>query len=180
VAPSQHSPGEVVVLGHRIERRVHPPSVTPRRVRNEMRDRRRIALSDLPLLVSAGAVVVVIRLALWTIPSRVLLRKVDGMVARAPTPAGATPVVRRIGWAVRGISRYVPQASCLTQALATQVLLARRGYSSRLRIGVLNHPREGFAAHAWVEIDGEILVGERGAQRYRFLPELSPHLRNDR
>jgi hypothetical protein len=145
-----------------------------------MRDRRRVALSDLPLIISAGAVVVVIRLALWTIPSRILLRKVDGMVARAPVPAGGTPAVRRIGWAVRGVSRYVPRASCLTQALATQILLARRGYSSRLRLGVLNHPRDGFAAHAWVEIEGEILVGGHGAQRYRILPELSPHLRNDR
>jgi len=137
---------------------------------------RKLTPANLPLLASAGVVVVLVRVSLWLVPSRFLLRRVSRMVAGAPLPAEPTPAVRQIGWAVRAVSRRVPRASCLTQALATQILLARRGYSSHLRIGVARDADTGFAAHAWVEIDGDVLVGGAGSSRYHVLPDLSPLL----
>jgi hypothetical protein len=143
-----------------------------------IRKLRKLTPANLPVLASAGIVVVLVRLSLWFVPSRILLGRVSRMVTGAPLPADGNPVVRQVGWAVRAVSRRVPQASCLTQALATQILLARRGYSSQLRIGVVKEADAGFAAHAWVEIDGGILVGGTGAERYQVLPDLSPLLRD--
>ncbi|MBE2262957.1 MAG: lasso peptide biosynthesis B2 protein [Burkholderiaceae bacterium] len=60
--------------------------------------------------------------------------------------------------------------SCLRQALLLQVLLARQGMDSQLRIGVRNSPDEGFGAHAWVERDGQVLIGgEHASQQYAAL-----------
>ena len=61
---------------------------------------------------------------------------------------------------VRVCSRYVLYASCLTQALATRTLLQMKGQRSYLKIGVKKNENEKFAAHAWVEIEGRIIIGK--------------------
>jgi hypothetical protein len=59
----------------------------------------------------------------------------------------------------------VPRATCLTQALAAQVLLMRAGIESRIVLGVRNE--NDFQAHAWVESQGSILLGNTvGFERY--------------
>lgn len=74
----------------------------------------------------------------------------------------ARPRPARIAWAVNAAARLVPGRTCLTDALAADVMLCRRGYQSLLRIGVKK--RAGGAgpleAHAWVECDGSIVAGE--------------------
>lgn len=75
---------------------------------------------------------------------------------RTGRPPTANP--ERIAWAVQAASRYVPDAACLVQALAAQVLLARNGYQSDLRIGVALE-QGVLQAHAWVESQGKVLIG---------------------
>ena len=76
----------------------------------------------------------------------------------------------RVVWAVVVASRYVPMSTCLTQALAAQVLLARRGYSAHLHIGVAKEGAEAkLKAHAWVESDGKVLIGGSEPGRYTHL-----------
>jgi hypothetical protein len=135
-----------------------------------------LSVSDVPLLGRALAVVLAVRLCLWLVPSRVLLRYVSRRVARAVPIAEVDARVLRIGWAVRAAALRVPQATCLTRALAVQLLLAREGYASTLRIGVARQEQGEFAAHAWVEIGGCALVGGRGAHGYRPLPDVLPVL----
>ncbi len=48
------------------------------------------------------------------------------------------------------------RVSCLRESLALWGLLRQHGYAPYIRVGVTS-PREGFAAHAWVELDSEIL-----------------------
>jgi transglutaminase superfamily protein len=67
--------------------------------------------------------------------------------------------IRRVTWSVRTISRWVPAASCLTQALATQALLASLGQRAYLRIAVARGKEEQLQAHAWVESQGRIVIG---------------------
>jgi hypothetical protein len=143
-----------------------------------MRLRRALArpAPDFILFLRAFGLVVSVRIALWVLPSRLLLRHVARRVRRAPAPADTSLLVKRIGWAVRAASRRVPDASCLTQALSVQLLLARHGYSSELKIGVLRDSVTGFAAHAWVLVDGQVLVGGRGVDRYRELPDITAGL----
>jgi hypothetical protein len=131
---------------------------------------------DFVMFMRALGVVVPVRVALWVLPSRLLLRHVARRVRRAPAPADASPLVKRIGWAVRAASRRVPYASCLTQALSVQLLLARHGFSSELKIGVLRDSVTGFAAHAWVLVDGQVIVGGRGVDRYSELPDITAGL----
>jgi hypothetical protein len=63
----------------------------------------------------------------------------------------------RLERAVRLASRLVPRATCLTQALALNHLLARHGHASTVQIGVRKHDGR-FAAHAWVECSGGTLL----------------------
>ena len=69
-------------------------------------------------------------------------------------------------WAVQVASRYVPRATCLTQALTAQALLGFGGIPTSVRIGVAKEAG-GFEAHAWVESGGKILMGgTESAQKY--------------
>ena len=59
-------------------------------------------------------------------------------------------------------ARVVPGRTCLTDALAADVMLCRRGHPSTLRLGVRKHAGAAVPveAHAWVESDGAIVAGE--------------------
>jgi hypothetical protein len=50
--------------------------------------------------------------------------------------------------------------------LAAQFLLSRRGYASRLRIGVARGPNDGLRAHAWLESDGMVVLGGSGFEAF--------------
>jgi len=79
----------------------------------------------------------------------------------------------RIAWAVVVTSRYIPFTKCLAQALVTQVLFAHYGYTSQLRIGVAKDGPERLKAHAWVESQGMIVVGNLpDLSRFETLPSL--------
>ncbi len=92
------------------------------------------------------------------------LAKLDRLAGRPPRrsepdAADRAAVVR----AIDGVSRRLPGMTCLTQALAARAMLTRRGIPARLRIGVrpgasLSSPLD---AHAWIESDGRLLVGDR-------------------
>lgn len=123
--------------------------------------------AEAPLLLVALGTVIVIRLGLWVLPFRTL----RAILARAGQRSGLQRAPAHLAWAVAVTSPFVPAASCLTQALATDVLLRRAGYQGVLHIGVtLRHGR--LAAHAWVEYDGVIMIGGRGHQDFTPLPPL--------
>jgi hypothetical protein len=67
--------------------------------------------------------------------------------------------LRRIAWAINRTAPFVPGATCLVRAIATQRLLNRYGHDAQLHIGVTKSEEQGFEAHAWVECNGDILVG---------------------
>ncbi|RUU06930.1 lasso peptide biosynthesis B2 protein [Mesorhizobium sp. USDA-HM6] len=67
--------------------------------------------------------------------------------------------LRRIAWGVAAAARLVPGASCLTQALAGQYLLARQGSASNIRIGVRRDTGAELRAHAWLVSGNHIVLG---------------------
>ncbi len=128
------------------------------------------------LLIKAALLLEAIKLAMRLIPFKVLRRLADR--------AGRTFVGRRSGnlpaqtvaWAVETVSRNTPgEKTCLTQALAAQVLLTRRGYYSLLHIGVVKDENGELLAHAWVECQNEIVVGGYELERYTPLTSLEGH-----
>ena len=77
---------------------------------------------------------------------------------------------RQICHAVSTASRNgVYRAKCLPQALVGWRLLARSHIPAELKLGV-RKDRAGFAAHAWVESGGRILLGgeESAAGHHEF------------
>jgi hypothetical protein len=95
--------------------------------------------------------------------SRVAARDLRAHAWCGPPPRRSVspPTVERIAWAVRAASRFIPGASnCLVRALATQTLLGRFGHRSDLRIGVRKPADGAFAAHAWLESGGAVVIGE--------------------
>jgi hypothetical protein len=64
-----------------------------------------------------------------------------------------------IAWSVQQASKVTPGATCLVQGLAVQYLLERSGFRSDLRIGARRRPDDKFEAHAWVVLDGRVVIG---------------------
>jgi hypothetical protein len=150
----------------------------PRRTaRGWRRCRRFLALpsADRLLLLQALCTVIVVRLALWILPPRHAMSRalrVQQWYVGARSNTGWP--VDRIAWAVRAVSPLVPMATCLTQALATQLLIARNGGASRLGIGVARDERGEFRAHAWVEVGDRVVIGGGSLGQYTRLPDLGP------
>lgn len=95
--------------------------------------------------------------------------------AAATTPAEAA-LRWRIAWAVTTAARFVPKATCLTQALAAQRLLRAAGHPSTIRIGVAREDDGRFLAHAWLMSGDHVVIGgaARDLQRYTTLADLTP------
>lgn len=78
-------------------------------------------------------------------------------------PISAGPVApialgRRVAWAIGRAARLTPGATCLVQAMAGRKLLALKGFTSCIRIGVRGSGTgAGFEAHAWL-ISGDLVV----------------------
>jgi hypothetical protein len=145
-------------------------------VQSIQRTRRVRQPGDIPFVLHALVYTAAIRVALWVTPSTArLLNFVASRVAASASRPGA-PTVDQLAWATRAAGRRVPRATCLVQALSAQLLLARHGHRSQLRIGVNRGPDGEFRAHAWVEVDDRIVVGARRGTWYRPLPDLDPVL----
>jgi hypothetical protein len=123
---------------------------------------RRLFLRALPLVVA-------VRAALWVLPWRWTLgltRRLSATRARR-APGTVDEVVRAV---VRAAGR-VPRATCLTRAIATSLMLARRGTPASIRFGVARDPGGRFIAHAWVESEGRIVIGgTTSPRRYASFP----------
>jgi len=66
------------------------------------------------------------------------------------------------------------RSGCLPQALAARFLLKRRGFDAVLCIGVKKRDDGSLQAHAWVEYEGQVVVGGIGPElaSYTPLPDL--------
>lgn len=102
-----------------------------------------------------------IRLGLWLLPFRSVRNLLDHLSDRwqgSPT----SPVVS-VSFIVRSLqigTRYTPgRAKCLARALTTQVLLNRYGYAYQMHIGVAKDAANRLTAHAWIEYEGQVIVG---------------------
>jgi hypothetical protein len=77
-----------------------------------------------------------------------------------------------MAWLVEAAGRCSPLGtSCLKEALVLSRLLAGRGVASTLTIGVAR-PRETFTAHAWLEHEGQVILGGSHRDNYIALPPL--------
>jgi hypothetical protein len=109
------------------------------------------------LFIKSLILIIFIRLSLSLLSfSRV--KKISKRISIPNNNQKDTLTIQDIIWSVQAVSPYVPKATCLTQAITAQILLSRHNQQSKLKIGVTKE--EEFEAHAWLEIDDEIILGE--------------------
>ena len=124
-------------------------------------------------LLEAGLWVTAVRVGLWVCPFKIVWHWTRTAAQRRRCMAEADfPGASRGAWAVRVVSRYVPQATCLTQALALYGILQRAGIDCELRIGVARASEGRLAAHAWVDDHGKVLPAGEDVASYSVFPDL--------
>lgn len=111
------------------------------------------------LLARSLLVILVIRIGLWILPFNLLDRWSTGTTPIREKTNDWT-AIKRVARSVKSCSRFIPYATCLTQALATRLLLRMDGQPCDLKIGVEKDRDEKFGAHAWIEVDGQIVIGK--------------------
>jgi hypothetical protein len=112
------------------------------------------------LFIKSSLFVGIIRLSLWIVPYRVLIKCLSKLSSsKSFNQSDDWKLIKEISHSVRICAEYVPFASCLTQALAVQTLLRLKGQKSTLKFGVDKEESGKLIAHAWVEIDDKIIIG---------------------
>jgi Transglutaminase-like superfamily len=129
------------------------------------------------LLLKTGLLLWAVRLGLWLLPLPRLRRLLAKLRPSQPMAPEDLRSIEKIVWAVTIASRYVPAATCLTQALVGQILLAHYGEAAFLQIGVTKNEAGELEAHAWVESRGRVVIGDsQELFRYARLPSLEEKL----
>ena len=117
---------------------------------------RSLSGQEMLFLAHCLTVVSAVRLAL-TLSS---YNRVRSLVMRLDARRDASIAdLRRVAWGVAAAARLVPGASCLTQALAGQYLLARQGSTSKISIGIEKGTGNELKAHAWLMSGSHIVLG---------------------
>ncbi len=127
-------------------------------------------------LLKVVPVILFVRLGLSTMSFKALVERLRQWSRQLSANGSySDEEVRRICWAVGAVgSRVLGSRPCLTQALAVQFLLWRRGIETELRIGVDKDESGKLLAHAWVVLDDEVIIGGRLSEmKYKVLPGLS-------
>ena len=126
-----------------------------------------LAPTDRGMFLVAVILLTAVKLGLRLFPFR-RLQRVLGMISRSSARMedfDDAPVARVV-WAIDAASRRVPwTATCLTLALAAQVMLARVGRPTELAIGVAKGGDGRLLAHAWLQNGKRIILGDDAALR---------------
>ena len=124
---------------------------------NPLQRLRHRRIGDFVALSEALLLLVVVRIGLRTTSYPRLRAWLDRMAGvRSRTPASVVDVT----WAVAAAARRMIGTTCLAEALAVYTMLRRRGHEPLLRVGVRQGDHSLLEAHAWVECDGHIVMGE--------------------
>lgn len=125
---------------------------------------RRIYLREAALMLTLA------RLAIRLLPAE----RVIAWASRPPRCPSrfAAHQAASVAWAVNTIGdKPWMKAKCLPRALAAQAMLRRRGVASKLCLGVARES-SALAAHAWLELGQQTIVGGADTPRYTRLLEL--------
>jgi len=118
---------------------------------------------DIRLLAEAAFFHVMVKIGLRTVRYSRLTYVLDCAPAARRARVSVASITRAAGAAARRIG----VATCLGQALVVHTMLRRHGHAAVLRIGVRRDGAASFEAHAWVECNGTVVIGE--------LPEMAAY-----
>ena len=131
------------------------------------------------LVIQMTMLLLLLRVGLKIFKLSTIRRWFNWIASRFPSPTGSENYQESVIWAATVIGRRVlGEGPCLAQALAVQILLSRKQLHTELCIGVAKDGSGNLVAHAWVEKDGQIVIGgsEQELKRYTPLPDLDRKL----
>lgn len=67
----------------------------------------------------------------------------------------------RVASLLNAAGNTLPYTTCLPRALAGSILFSSLGYQTKLHIGVTRENGSMLEAHAWLTLDGSVIVGYR-------------------
>lgn len=120
--------------------------------------------SDQRLVLEAAIWLVSIACGLRILPYPALRNLLDRLAHPRRTsgvPLGDhASVAARVSWAITAAARVPFLRTCLVQAMSAEVMLRRRSVDARFQVGA-KRPQAGepLEAHAWIELDGQTVVG---------------------
>ena len=94
-------------------------------------------------------------------------------------PPSQRQLVDRVQWAINACCKFMPgSVKCLARALTMKTLLDQYGCHSKLMIGVDKNSLDQLEAHAWIEYEGHVVMGQlNDLSRFKPLPNLPQPLR---
>jgi hypothetical protein len=111
------------------------------------------------------------RWQLTRLPSQQLASQRGTLGAASPQEDEAWQALlsREVRWAVQGVAHYLPgRWTCLIMAMAAWYMLARRGLSCTLYLGV-RHAEGRVQAHAWLRCGSMYVTGGEGRERFTVI-----------
>jgi len=152
---SRHAPQKAMISRQRPATE-SPPRPANRRPSRSLARALSLSGSEALFLCHCLLVVATIRLGLTLFS----YNRVRGMVTRLnASQCASMGELRLVAWGVAAAARFVPRATCLTQALSGQYILARQGNASNIRIGIERGTGEQLKAHAWLVSDNHVVLG---------------------
>jgi hypothetical protein len=125
----------------------------------------RLRWGEKKLLIHALLLITAIRLGLRFVPFAKLSHWVD-RIGQRRSRTSRYYTVNGVAWAVTWAAKLTPGgAKCLAKAWTTQILLYQQGYPADFKIGVAKAAAGHLEAHAWIEIEGQVIMG--------WLPDLT-------
>lgn len=130
----------------------------------------RLTWAETLCLGQAWGLLWTLEIALLVIPFQSVLnflRQVPSSAIRLPLSAETD--APRLAWLIERAALAGPVGGpCLRQTLVLLYMLRRRGQEGQVRIGVARE-QGCFKAHAWLDQNGRVLLGQAGFERYTLL-----------
>lgn len=127
---------------------------------------------DMYLHINAFILIVKYRIGLRIIPLRKVLAEIFKKSWSDLSAQSSRVSPERIALILTRIGRLT-FSTCLPIALAGRILMAKNGYKTRLHIGVAKDKKSILEAHAWLSLDGKVVLGIlEDIERFQDLPSL--------
>ena len=108
-----------------------------------------------------------VRISLWFGSYKQTRSRIEDKINSSATKPNKSVSADGIAYLVTVVSRWVPSATCLTQALVGEWMLKEAGFNTSLHIGIKKGEDKEFEAHAWIELNGEKLLGGTVAEGFK-------------
>lgn len=131
--------------------------------RKETINRLKLIWSHKGLLIGTGLLLGLLRFGLLILPYRWVTSCLDRTsIVKKGVGTGDMSSLTHLTWATQAMGRrMLGDKPCLPQALALQWLLRRRCIRTELHIGVRRQGEHKLDAHAWLEKEGQVIIGGR-------------------